>query len=263
MGKKNDFEASGSGSKRVPLPVTGRLMHGKWMCDDARPRAIVGRAHRGSHPSSMCASSTEHGDPQGVPPSDLAPIGRTPSSCELAYVLSTETDRRRRRLHGRRDFPSGLAPPARPRRQDAPMRRQQAPTRRQQTQHNDDDDYIEALAYHSEEAMAEGHNFDFPENMTYDEMVKLGVLVSENDAHLQPPLPRYATGVMPPGLSADEALRQAPPTRRPPPPPPRPYPLALSRALSLRQPPPRRSPWALHRPPRHRRHARRRSGYRG
>jgi hypothetical protein len=37
MGRKNDFEASGSGSKRVPLPVTvGRLMHGKWLlCDDA------------------------------------------------------------------------------------------------------------------------------------------------------------------------------------------------------------------------------------
>ncbi|KAK1685254.1 hypothetical protein QYE76_046102 [Lolium multiflorum] len=36
MEKKNDFEASGSGSKKVSPPVTvGRLMHGKWLSCDA------------------------------------------------------------------------------------------------------------------------------------------------------------------------------------------------------------------------------------
>jgi hypothetical protein len=58
---------------------------------------------------------------------------------------------------------------------------------------DDEDDYIEALAYHNEEvkddsddyvaavfhewqqAMEEGQNFEFPENMTDDEMAKLGI----------------------------------------------------------------------------------------
>jgi hypothetical protein len=55
--------------------------------------------------------------------------------------------------------------------------------------------------------MAEGRNFEFPDNMTDEEMAKLDVLVSENDPPVQPPLPRYATGFMPPGLSEDETLR--------------------------------------------------------
>jgi hypothetical protein len=44
--------------------------------------------------------------------------------------------------------------------------------------------------------LAEGRNFEFPENMTDDEMAKVAVLVSEHDAPVQPPLPRYATAVM-------------------------------------------------------------------
>jgi hypothetical protein len=35
--------------------------------------------------------------------------------------------------------------------------------------------------------------------MTDDEIARLGVLVSENDRPVQPPLPRYATGIMPVG----------------------------------------------------------------
>jgi hypothetical protein len=176
---------------------------------------------------------------------------------------------------GDRDYPFGPAPPA---------RRQQAPTRREQPQHNDrededdddeayavyDDDYIEALAYHSEEvkddsedyvglvfhewqqAMAEGRNFEFPDNMTDDEMAKLGLLVSEYDAPVQPPLPRYATAVMPPGLSADEALRQALlDSAAPPPPPPQPWapPPPPPQPWAPPPPPPQPYGWAPHPPP--------------
>jgi hypothetical protein len=140
---------------------------------------------------------------------------------------------------GDMDFPFDRPSPTRPRKQQAPTRRQQAPPRAQYNDddddhgndeyddYNDGDDYIEALAHHNEEvkedsddyvadvfhewqqAMAEGRTFDFPENMTDDEMAQLGVLVSENDTPVQPPLPRYAIGFMSPGLSKDEALRLA------------------------------------------------------
>jgi hypothetical protein len=122
---------------------------------------------------------------------------------------------------------------------------------------DDSDDYVAAIFHEWQQALAEGRVFEFPENMTDDEMAKLGVLVSENDAPVQPPLPRYATGVMPPGLSEDEALRKAlqdsaapqpppynpwaPPPQpqpwAPPPPPPQPYPWAPP-------PPPQPQPWA-------------------
>ncbi|KAM0869642.1 hypothetical protein ACQ4PT_040541 [Festuca glaucescens] len=45
--------------------------------------------------------------------------------------------------------------------------------------------------------------------MTDDEIARLGVLVLEVDRPVQPPLPRYATGIMPPGLTEEEALRRA------------------------------------------------------
>ncbi|KAM0924360.1 hypothetical protein ACQ4PT_004980 [Festuca glaucescens] len=84
----------------------------------------------------------------------------------------------------------------------------------------DDDD--DALAYHNEEAkddsddfvayvfhdwqaaMAEGRKFNFPPKMTDEEIERLGVLVSEVDRSVQPPLPRYATDIMPPGLTEEE-----------------------------------------------------------
>ncbi|KAM0839041.1 hypothetical protein ACQ4PT_060573 [Festuca glaucescens] len=74
--------------------------------------------------------------------------------------------------------------------------------------------------------MAEGRKFEYPETMTDDEIARLGVLVSEVDRLVQPPLPRYATGIMPPGLTEEEALRRAledsatQPVQPPPPPPP-------------------------------------------
>ncbi|KAK1601127.1 hypothetical protein QYE76_007888 [Lolium multiflorum] len=134
--------------------------------------------------------------------------------------LSTETDSRRRAgFMGDRDFPFDRPPPTRPRRQQAPPRAQyngDDDHDNDEYDDYDDDDYIEALAYHNvevkddsddyvaavfhewQQAMAEGRTFDFPENMTDDEMAKLGVLVSENDAPVQLPLPARH-GVMPPG----------------------------------------------------------------
>nr|XP_051189942.1 actin cytoskeleton-regulatory complex protein pan-1-like [Lolium perenne] len=109
---------------------------------------------------------------------------------------------------------------------------------------DDEEDYSEALAYHNEEAKndsddyvacifqewklakAEGQKFEFSDNMMDDEIARLGLLVSEVDRPVQPPLTRYATGIMPPGLSEEEALRLAlqdsatPPVQPPPPPPP-------------------------------------------
>jgi hypothetical protein len=57
--------------------------------------------------------------------------------------------------------------------------------------------------------MVEGREFEYPDNMTDDEIARLGVLVLEVDRPVQPPLPRYATCIMPPGLSEEEALRLA------------------------------------------------------
>jgi hypothetical protein len=54
--------------------------------------------------------------------------------------------------------------------------------------------------------MAEGRKFNFPVTMTDDEIERLGVLVSEVDRPVQPPLPRYATGIMPPGLTEEEVV---------------------------------------------------------
>jgi hypothetical protein len=58
----------------------------------------------------------------------------------------------------------------------------------------------------SKVAMAEGWKFKYPTTMMDDEIERLVVLVSELDRPVQPPLPRYTTGIMPPGLTEEEAL---------------------------------------------------------
>ncbi|KAK1626244.1 hypothetical protein QYE76_000559 [Lolium multiflorum] len=61
----------------------------------------------------------------------------------------------------------------------------------------------------SEAAMAEGQKFNLPATMTDEEIKRLGVLGSKVDRPVQPPLPRYATDIMPPGLTEEEALERA------------------------------------------------------
>ncbi|KAM0904021.1 hypothetical protein ACQ4PT_018290 [Festuca glaucescens] len=56
--------------------------------------------------------------------------------------------------------------------------------------------------------MAEGRKFEYPENMTDDEIAKLGVLVSENDRPLQLPLPRNV--LVQPAASAGNVLVKPP-----------------------------------------------------
>jgi hypothetical protein len=72
--------------------------------------------------------------------------------------------------------------------------------------------------------IARRRNFEYPKTMTDDEIARLGVLVSEVDRPVQPPLPRYATDIMPPDLTEEEALQRAlqnsAPQPSPPPPPP-------------------------------------------
>ena len=51
-----------------------------------------------------------------------------------------------------------------------------------------------------------GEEYDLPEELADEEMARLGILMSEVP---QPPLPRYAVGVMPPGLSPEEAYERA------------------------------------------------------
>jgi hypothetical protein len=45
--------------------------------------------------------------------------------------------------------------------------------------------------------------------MTVEEIERLGILVSEVDRPMQPLLPRYATDIIPPGLTEEEALDRA------------------------------------------------------
>jgi hypothetical protein len=70
--------------------------------------------------------------------------------------------------------------------------------------------------------MAEGRKFNFPATMTDDKIERHGVLVSEVDRPVPAPLPRYATSIMTPGLTEEEALRQALQNSAPQPPPPPP-----------------------------------------
>jgi hypothetical protein len=109
-----------------------------------------------------------------------------------------------------------------------------------------------ALAYHNEEdkdesddlfacifhewqaAKAEDRQFDLPPAITDEEIEKLGLLVSQVDQPVQPPLPRYATNIVPPGLTKEEALQQA---------------LRNSAPLPPLPPPPSFNPWAPPLPP--------------
>jgi hypothetical protein len=118
---------------------------------------------------------------------------------------------------GDRDFLFDHPPPPR-------HRTRQPPT---PSQDDDDDYYSDTLAYHNDKAkdysddyvacifqewqlaIANGREFEYPAMMTNNEIARLDVLVSEVDRSVQPSLPRYATDIMPPGLTEEEALRRA------------------------------------------------------
>jgi hypothetical protein len=70
--------------------------------------------------------------------------------------------------------------------------------------------------------VAEGWKFDFPPTMTDEEIERLGVLVSQVDRPMKPPLPRYATDIMSSGLTEEHALQQALHNSAPHPPSPPP-----------------------------------------
>nr|XP_051222113.1 leucine-rich repeat extensin-like protein 3 [Lolium perenne] len=90
--------------------------------------------------------------------------------------------------------------------------------------------------------MAEGRKLNFPSAMTDDEIERLGVLVSRVDRPVQPPLPRYATDIMPPCLTEEEAQQRAlqnSARHAPPPPPP------LFSPWAAPPPPPAFIPWVV------------------
>jgi hypothetical protein len=70
--------------------------------------------------------------------------------------------------------------------------------------------------------MAEGRKFDFLLTMTGEEIERLGVLFSQVDRSVHPPLPWYATDIMPPCLTEEHALQHALQNSAPHPPPPPP-----------------------------------------
>nr|XP_051190371.1 pollen-specific leucine-rich repeat extensin-like protein 3 [Lolium perenne] len=94
--------------------------------------------------------------------------------------------------------------------------------------------------------MAEGRKFKFPATMTDDEIERLHVLVSEVDQPVQPPLPRYATDIMPLGLTKEETLRRELQNSAPQPPPPTPPPPPAYISWAAPHPPPA---WAAPPPP--------------
>jgi hypothetical protein len=137
---------------------------------------------------------------------------------DLAFTVDSDQwhtwqDRRRQASFlGDRDFPWELPPPPRHRTVQPP------------TQDDDEEDDYDAMAYHNEQAKndsddfvscifhewkaatAEGHEFNLPQAMADKEIEKLGVLVLRVDQAVQTPLPRYATDIMPQGLTEEEAL---------------------------------------------------------
>jgi hypothetical protein len=68
--------------------------------------------------------------------------------------------------------------------------------------------------------MAEGRKFNQPATMTDEEIERLDVLVSKLDRPVQPPLPQYATDIMPLGLTEEEVLERALQNSAPHPPSP-------------------------------------------
>jgi hypothetical protein len=57
-------------------------------------------------------------------------------------------------------------------------------------------------------SMADGRKFDFPPAMTNEEIERLAVLVSQVDRPVQPSLHRYATNIMPQGLTEEETIQR-------------------------------------------------------
>jgi hypothetical protein len=94
--------------------------------------------------------------------------------------------------------------------------------------------------------MAEGRKFDFPTMMTDDEIERLGVLISKVDRPMQLPLPRYATDIMLPDLTDEEALQWALQNSAPQLPPLTPRPSPAYNPWAAPPPPP---PWAALPPP--------------
>jgi hypothetical protein len=64
---------------------------------------------------------------------------------------------------------------------------------------DDSDDFVACVFHDWQAAMAEGRKFNLPATMTHKEIESLGVLMSEVDRPVQPPLPQYATDIMPQG----------------------------------------------------------------
>jgi hypothetical protein len=73
---------------------------------------------------------------------------------------------------------------------------------------DDSDDFVHNVLHDWQSAMEEGREFQLPVTMANDEIARLGILVSEVP-HAPLPLPRYATDLMPEGLTEDEPLERA------------------------------------------------------
>jgi hypothetical protein len=159
--------------------------------------------------------------------------------------------RRKAGFLGEMDFPFDWPPPP-----HRPTRQPPAPPQddddEEANDHNeeakdDSDDFIACIFHEWEPTMAEGRKFKFPATMTDDEIERLGILVSE----VYRPLPRYATGIMPLGLTEEEALRRAleDSARQPMPPPPPYNPWAAPPPPPAWAPPPPPPPPAWATPP--------------
>lgn len=109
------------------------------------------------------------------------------------------------------DQPSASAPPRRTRQPapPAPPQDDDALAYHNEEAKDDSDDFVAYVFHDWQAAMAEGRKFNLPATMTDEEIERLCVLLSEVDRPVQPPLPRYATDIMPPGLTEEEALERA------------------------------------------------------
>ena len=137
--KKNDFEASGSGTKKgerahkVLLPVSvGRLMHANWTPCDAWGDVHMPGGWRLSYrrvpvppvPAREPDRSAEIRRRRRYLPLDLRadPAYDIDSDNWHSYLEDERNPRRRAGFMGDRDFPFDRPPPPRPRRQQAPTR---------------------------------------------------------------------------------------------------------------------------------------------
>lgn len=266
MGKKarNDHEASGSGVKkekgehpppgRVPLNAElARAMHERWLPCNWSNVHLPGGGWRLSWrrvpipplPAAEPARTAEIKRRRRYLPADLREdpayaVGSARWDC----FRRVEKDKRRiAGFLGDRDFPFGV--PARSRREPPPppaRRAMEAPPASLENWpgrvvRDDSEDYVAAVFYGLRQAEEHGEEYDLPEDLTDEEMARLGILMSEVPQPA-PPLPHYAIGVMPADLNADEAYERAvqeslhqaqleaqmaswaPPATPPPPPPP-------------------------------------------